>query len=50
LEELFVKKHSKLLKKLFNEGKLKIKNANFYQEIGFQIVCRAGKVSEVINN
>ena len=45
-----MKENLELLKKLLNTGKLKIVNISFYEDNNFWTICRAGKVSEVINN
>lgn len=36
--------------RLFNEGYFKLSDAEFYHQLGFDIICRCGKVIDIVNS
>lgn len=42
-----IKTNLEKVKELFNEGKLKLADADFYAKLGHGLICRDGKVESI---
>lgn len=43
-----MRENLEIVKEIFNIGKLKLRDARFYANMGYSIICGNGKVEEII--